>query len=133
GVAPGSRGAHRNARRNRPSVVSTADLHPRHHYRSGAPSSKANDSRRVLAVATDLSTSFAVTGRDFEPLSTPYPRRHGQPSSSGQMESAGRAGRPRSSTSIAGDSPNLQRRSSSRSTRTGLTSSHRVSGIQMTG
>ena len=50
---------HKNARRNCRSVACAADLHPRHRFRSRAPSSKANDSRPTMALATDLSTTFA--------------------------------------------------------------------------
>ena len=57
-IAPRSGRAHRNARRNRRSVVDAADLHPRHRFRSGAPSGKTYDSRPVAPPATGLSTSF---------------------------------------------------------------------------
>ena len=44
GVAAGCH-THRSARRNHRSVATAADLHPRHCFRSRAPSSKAYDSR----------------------------------------------------------------------------------------
>ena len=55
-------GHKRNARRNCRSVVDAADLHPRHRFRSRAPSSKDYVTRPATGLATDLSTTFAELG-----------------------------------------------------------------------
>ena len=64
--------AHRNARRNRRSVVSAADLHPRHCFRSKAPSGKTYDSRRVhgagYGVIHDFRRHRASAGRCPQPV-----------------------------------------------------------------
>ena len=95
-------GAHKNARRNRWSVASTADLHPRHCFRSKAPSSKANDSRRPAggyALIHEFLANFAPGEDLVHRLSTT----EGYPSSSGHVRHRrGPGARPRRSRS---DSP----------------------------
>ncbi len=113
----------RNARRNRWSVVSTADLHPRHCFRSKAPSSKAYDSRRATGLATDLSTSFGRRSGRPSTLSTARPRRLGQSTSSGRTDPPSRTGNPSGSSSNGGASPTRQPVPDRRSTRSAGTGS----------
>ena len=95
-----------NARRNHRSVVGAADLHPRHRFRSGAPSSKSYDSRRVAGLATDLSTTLRGERCPFRGvvhrLSTTL---RGQSISSGQPTPPGSIGTPSSSRTADRSSP----------------------------
>ena len=86
GAAPWrSRRTHRNARRNRRSVVSAADLHPRHCFRSGAPSSKTYDSRSPSRARYGLIHEFRDEHRPFcGTLSTRLSTNGRHPSSSGR-------------------------------------------------
>ena len=95
----------KNARRNRRSVVSAADLHPRHCFRSGAPSSKANDSRRAPPAGYGLIHEFAAKMR-LNLVRCPQPVHDaGQPASSGARPPGSRTGSPSSSISIGVPSP----------------------------
>ena len=74
GWAPGFARTKRNARRNRRSVVSAADLHPRHCFRSGAPSSKSYCSQAAVGAIRGYPRVSREATAILRALSTAHPR-----------------------------------------------------------
>ena len=120
GAAPWSRGTNRNARRNRRSVVNAADLHPRHCFRSEAPSSKTNDSRPDLPAGYGLIHEFRA---NFAPWRGVVHSAVHEAGASVELQRPAsrppsRTGRPASSISTGLPSPTCQRVADRRSRRT---------------